>query len=613
MREPPEALRAARRSLDGLAGVRELSFWERLPSDTQRWALRLRVDTGLEATEFVPNPSDWYVTVDESYPLGSIHVYPAAENSITATFPHMALNGPPNGQLKFRSGHLCVTAPDAVFGRFGSAVEPLDEHARLEWHVGRTVEWVKAAANDELLREGDPYEFPVFPSADIGRQRREVVHVAFQENTRRLTEWSKCGEIFGLVPLHPVAHRQNVRAVGNFEDGGGHTLLPVSWGRAVDIRNKNAQWAAWLRLPHPPVRMPWEAPRTWAHLATICRHLGVDFDAFTDQLSRGGRHKKIDFVLAGFPIPEYVGAEPVQMAWKAARLPQPVSRKMRGVAGFRTGPSQLRSQVQLTVSGNNPINWQPTENWETQILNARGAFDQALGETRMLVIGAGAVGSKVAETLARGGCESLTIADADVLEAGNMRRHALTLSHVGQGKAHAMADRLNRVSPYMNAVAFPGALPPAGEGLARLLRNHDLVLDMTAEDSVLASLASYVDGRRREFISISTGYEARRLFFFAHKGDNFPVNDFHVAMEPWIEREGAEHSDPDGARWGVRDAPGCWHPLFPARDDALQILAGAAVRMVERFHIGELDPGLHVLELKDDPKTGVPALVSAAP
>lgn len=407
LREPSAALRAARRSLDGLACVRELSYWEPLPSDRKRWALHFVVDTGLGATEFVPNPSAWYVTADDSYPLGSIHVYPAAKDGINATFPHMALNGPPKARLPFRTGSLCVTAPDAIFGRFGSAVEPYDEHTRLEWHVGRTVEWVKAAANGELLRDGDPYEFPVFPSSSAGQDRGELVRVAFQENAQRLGEWRKRHEVCGLVPLHPIAHRQDVRVVGSFEDGDGRAVMPVFWGKAVDVRQRNAQWAGWLRLPEPPVVAPWEAPRTWAQLEAICDHLGIDFGAFVDVLSRGARHKKINYVLVGFPIPEHVGGEPVQMAWKAVKLPETLSRKMRGAPGFRTGPQQLPNQTRLFVSGNNQINWQPAENWETEILNARGAFDQGLRRTRILAIGAGAVGSMIAENLARGGCENL--------------------------------------------------------------------------------------------------------------------------------------------------------------------------------------------------------------
>lgn len=608
MPELSDALRAARRALDGMACVRDLSSWMLVATGTKRWALRFVVDTALEPTEFVPNPSTWFVVVDDAYPLGSIEVFPAAEGGINATFPHMGRNEPSRSPLPFRTGKLCVTTPDAVFARFGTATEPYNKYARLAWHVGRTVEWVKAAANDELLRYGDPYEFPVFPASDTSRKTKKWSRVAFQENSERLAQWGQRGEEWGLVPLHPVAKRLDIRAVGDFENGDGHTVMPVFWGRAVD--RLRSQWAAWLRLPAPPVIAPWAAPKTWGELFAICRHMGVDCDTFVSQLSRWARRETIHHLLVGFPVPELVGGEDVQMAWKAVRFEQPLSQKMQIVAGYRGGPKQLQMQLRLMLNGGNPLNWQPTENWDTQVLNARGAFDRRLCTTRILAIGVGAVGSKVAETLARGGCENLTLADSDVLSAGNLRRHTLLLTNVDRHKVGGLSNRLNQISPYMTAVGFSADLPPAGEGLARLIRKAELVLDMTAEDPVLAALATYADSEQRAYVSISTGRDARRLFFYAHKGERFPLDDFHTAIEPWLERETVDRQA-QGATMGVPDAPGCWHPLFPARDDSLQILAGAAVRMIERFYTGELTAGLHVLELTDDPRTWLPTLAVA--
>ncbi|WP_181422108.1 ThiF family adenylyltransferase [Halomonas sp. LBP4] len=468
---------------------------------------------------------------------------------------------------------------------------------------------MKAAANDELLITGDPFELPVFPNTDLIKKGKKWVRVAFQENSRRLLKWNARDEVWGMVPLHPVAGRQDVKAAGDFEDGQGNSIISASWGEAVDQRS-GVQWAAWLRLPAPPVMSPWAAPQTWSELAVICQKLGIDLNLFISQLSRWGWRETLHYVLVGFPIPDHVGGEDVQIEWKAIRLERPISRKMQVASGFRIGPRQLQMQVQLMLGGNNFLNWQPTENWETQVLNARGAFKQPLRKACILAVGGGAVGSKITETLARGGCEDMTIADPDTLEAGNLRRHTLLLSSVDQDKARALSIRLNQISPYMNAVAFPAALPTGGEGLDRLMRNTDLVLDMTAEDSVLSVLSIYSDFTPRTFISISSGHDARRLFFYAYKGNNFPLDDFNSAIDPWLEREMIER-EAEGTTMGVPSAPGCWHPLFPARDDSLQILAGAATRMIERFYAGEISSGLHVLELQDDAITGLPTLMAA--
>ena len=55
-----------------------------------------------------------------------------------------------------------------------------------------------------------------------------------------------------------------------------------------------------------------------------------------------------------------------------------------------------------------------------------GAHSQeALQNTRILIMGAGALGSHVAELLARMGTHQLTIIDMDIVELSNLHRQAL--------------------------------------------------------------------------------------------------------------------------------------------------------------------------------------------
>jgi hypothetical protein len=57
------ALRAARRSLDEVAGVTAVGDWW-WHDASGRWALRVRLRPSIEPTVFVPAETDWFVLAE---------------------------------------------------------------------------------------------------------------------------------------------------------------------------------------------------------------------------------------------------------------------------------------------------------------------------------------------------------------------------------------------------------------------------------------------------------------------------------------------------------------------------------------------------------------------
>ena len=76
-------------------------------------------------------------------------------------------------------------------------------------------------------------------------------------------------------------------------------------------------------------------------------------------------------------------------------------------------------------------------------------------------------------------------------------------------------------------------------------------------------------GRDRRWISTSLGYGGRRLYVFDADGRRFPTDRFRGEIQHWIRRESMEIQE----RGVPREGPGCWHPLFPARYDAIMMMA----------------------------------------
>lgn len=565
-------------------------------SRSRGWLLRVTIVTGLAPTPFVPKASAWCVWIDRAYPRGDIKVYPAIEGGLVHTFPHMEANEPPRPECSWRGGKLCLVTPDAVFARLGDRREPADAHERLFWHLQRAVSWVHAAASNKLLQPGDPFELPHFVHGD-----QRPLTVAHQENAATFALWQTTDRSWGIARLAAVADRTDVLAVTEFLDEAQRPLVAYAWGDAV-ARRGTTVWAAWLRLPGVPVLPPWAAPRSWAELGQACSTLGLDWSDTVDQMIWWGRRRPVDLLLVGSSVPLRVGEAPVQLTWQAIRVPR-LGGDTPAPNGFRLNRRGRHRQVRLAFVPGTPIAWQPTYNWDTEVLGARGRYAEPVRRARTLLIGAGALGAPLGEMLVRGGMEELRVVDPDRIEAGNLVRHSLSLGDVSTRKASALARDLGRLTPFARIRDYAAALPMGGPALAQLVAEYDLILDCTSENDVLATLETYSDGRVRRYVSVSVGWQARRLYFFAALGTHFPADIFAAAYAPWAEHEAGDQLENGCAT----DAPGCWHPLFPARHDAAILLVAAAAQMIERFYTGELAAGLHVLECTID-ANGLPGL-----
>jgi adenylyltransferase/sulfurtransferase len=99
-----------------------------------------------------------------------------------------------------------------------------------------------------------------------------------------------------------------------------------------------------------------------------------------------------------------------------------------------------------------------------------------LSAARVLVIGAGGLGSSVIPALAGAGVGTLTIVDDDRVELSNLHRQTIhSTAAVGASKARSAADRVAGLNPEVRVVALDERLTSAN-ALA-LFAEHDLVLD----------------------------------------------------------------------------------------------------------------------------------------
>jgi len=134
-----------------------------------------------------------------------------------------------------------------------------------------------------------------------------------------------------------------------------------------------------------------------------------------------------------------------------------------------------------------------------------GILSPALADRRVLIVGAGSVGSYLAEVLARSGVGAFTIVDPDEVEAVNVGRSAYRVADVGLGKAWAAAEIVLSINPG----ARVGVLAVRHEDvdLAALVAEADVVVAATDDPAAQARVGhfAYWAGRPAVFPGLYQG------------------------------------------------------------------------------------------------------------
>lgn len=120
------------------------------------------------------------------------------------------------------------------------------------------------------------------------------------------------------------------------------------------------------------------------------------------------------------------------------------------------------------------------DRYSRQILLAElGAIgQQKLLESRVLVIGAGALGSAALLYLAGAGAGTIGIADDDVVQRSNLHRQIIhTLETVGTSKLESAKQAILERNPDVHVILHPMYLTV--DNIAQTIENYDFILDCT--------------------------------------------------------------------------------------------------------------------------------------
>jgi molybdopterin/thiamine biosynthesis adenylyltransferase len=171
------------------------------------------------------------------------------------------------------------------------------------------------------------------------------------------------------------------------------------------------------------------------------------------------------------------------------KIPKPLIADIRGkrrdhsLDGFRPGKIPKSLVTQRLFSGSNPSSRIKVERVDSAWIHGRG-FDphhESLFAKKIVLIGCGSVGAPIAQHLAMAGVGQLSLVDPGELSWPNVGRHPLGAEHVGDNKAEALAEKLQRSYPHAQIGGFGISYTEFLLGQAPLLAEADLIICATAD------------------------------------------------------------------------------------------------------------------------------------
>lgn len=183
-----------------------------------------------------------------------------------------------------------------------------------------------------------------------------------------------------------------------------------------------------------------------------------------------------------------------------------------------------------------------------------GAGQQALLRARVLVIGAGGLGSPLLLYLAAAGVGTLGIVDDDVVALSNLQRQILhTTSRLGQPKLESARTAIADINPDVRVIAHNLRL--TAENAEDIIRDYDIVADGSDNFATRFAVNEACVKLKKTLVSAALSqFEGQLATFKPHAGEDLPCYRCFVPETP----TGIANCAEAGILGAVAGVMGCW-------------------------------------------------------
>lgn len=266
--------------------------------------------------------------------------------------------------------------------------------------------------------------------------------------------------------------------------------------------------------------MPFEYPIFLLPLLTELLEAGVPIDGFIRLLSsfKAWSDSEHVYVVLGTPMRGIVGEAPRQQlaVWRIDGECVDAFRTSLPQAGDGPELGEIRTELREALvkwAGVAPVDWCPVREARPEVTSARDENSpvQWWKDKSVEVWGCGALGGTIAEHLCRAGVGRLVLRDKSRVAPGVLGRQNFEDRNIGDGKAAALAARLERIRPDMEVVSELTDLRVAPRADTDWSNGADVVFDVTASPTVSKRLEILRSRRRTSasLVGMMVGHEAR--------------------------------------------------------------------------------------------------------
>lgn len=526
------------------------------------WCFRCTMSVPHPNPENVPAAVPLETVIPEGFPYTEVDFYSKSEE--VTGFPHQSAE----------TGKLCLP-----HGRLA----PRDA-TRLVHYFRWAAEWLANAAGGTLVRPGDPYELPDFGACAslpidqpvfFGETDDSYQMWQLHVRSRGSVECVRGKGISALIPLRFLTRANKVI----WESGFSAAILD----QRAQIKGK------WLLLSdiryerHRP-------PLTFGELNELCSESGVPFEEILEHAWRAdNRSLGIGLILVGFPIPRVWNGDFVEIHWQPLLFQSLEGMRRKWSNGRQISRTKAwKSAKQGCFGSAQRLPWGRSTNVTPGRLYARGAYSAVMRSARVAVLGCGAVGSSVAESLARGGVATLDLFDRDILQVGNLCRHTLDGAHVGLGKAASLAEVLSATCPLSSISGHFVEIPLTSswpEAAQEAVATADLLIDCMADQVAFEWLDGFAAARSKRLVSMFLSFRAEFLTLCVSGSETScgavlkdllsRVRSGQLPVEP------ADYDSQPTEGEEIIEGAGCWQPTFPALNAHIWMLTAAAVESLD--------------------------------
>lgn len=418
--------------------------------------------------------------------------------------------------------------------------------------------WIKRYYID---KENDThYEHLIVPEISFNNSMYAYffneVKYAFNKDQFGLIEYSQMSN--GLYRTDKIISS----IIQKFKDKDNKLLVEISWN--IKLKSLPVSLGLFIFIETPPAKNRRFILKKWADLKPFLKQDFLSFLYNVKEIYKNQEKGRLP-LLVGYKISDS------EIHWQTIMLE---------IGKFPIYGEKINKKWITSIKEEIKIDWAITKNISPQYFFGRGKLNSNITDSKILIIGIGAIGSMIAKTFARSGCTKIDLIDYDIKEPENVCRSEYSFFTGINNKTDDLLNDLLNISPFIETTNFYSYEVSKmftdsikafydNENINHLFENdlnkYDLIFDCTTDDDLLYVFSQL--NLSATLLNIAISNHAKQLVCGVENDRyEFIKNQFHNVLQ-------FDAND-------LHNPTGCWNPTFKASYNDIGVLVQYAIKHI---------------------------------